>query len=653
MALRRSARSHCPRHALVYFSFAAACTRPCLLHGRASGGGRRLTDCALGISICRARSGQPATTTPDRPCLPLRALIRRRAVPGSRITYAFDGFCLDTSGHELSRDGVPITLEPKAFEVLTALLAHAGELMVRDALLDLVWGHRHVTPGVLSRCIAQLRRALGDDAEQPRYIQTVRALGYRFIAPVASDLPAAAGAASRQGATAAATATPVHAAANGPMKDRRAPPPAASVAILPFNDLSEAKDQDYFCDGLAEEILTALNRVPGLQVASRTSSFRFRDADADAREIGRVLNVAAIMEGSVRKAGERVRVTAQLIHAGNGYHLWSENFDRQLRDIFAIQEEIARSVVEALRVSLKPTVEIDFTRHAPRDMRAYDFYLRGRQLEGHAKRASWQQAPWMFQRAIEIDPDYAQAHAGLADALSELLLWRLAKREDVVDEAMAAARRALELAPELAECHVAHAHVLSLAGEHEAAVAAFERAIALNPQLYEAHYYYGRHCYARGRIDEAIDLLEAAHRTQPDEFQALVIAVGAAYGAGQAERATRLARLSLEAALRQLEIDPENVRAHYFAAGMHLRLGDIEAGRAHVDLALALGPEDYGTLYNTACFHALAGEPERALELMERAIRTGEGFRDWIENDADLASLHAFPQYQQLLARLE
>ncbi|HSM12109.1 MAG TPA: hypothetical protein VK827_11155, partial [Lysobacter sp.] len=204
------------------------------------------------------------------------------------------------------------------------------------------------------------------------------------------------------------------------------PPPIASVAILPFTDLSETGDQDYFCDGLAEEILSALTRVPGLQVASRTSSFRFRGGDTDPRDIGRALNVAAIMEGSVRKAGARVRVTAQLIDTGNGYHLWSETFDRALTDIFAIQEEIARSVVHALRASLKAEGRIELTRYAPRDMRAYDFYLRGRQLERHTTRLAWQNAPQMFRRAIALDPDYAQAHAGLADALIELLLWRLA-----------------------------------------------------------------------------------------------------------------------------------------------------------------------------------------------------------------------------------
>ena len=564
----------------------------------------------------------------------------------ARPTYAFGEFHLDTIAHELRRDGAGIALEPKAFEVLRELLAHPGVLLSRDELLDAVWGHRHVSPGVLSRSIAQLRRALGDDADHPRYIQTAHALGYRFIAPVEVE---------QSPSDALAAGNGVQPARRRPgtvTTETRAEPPAASVAILPFTDLSEATDQDYFCDGLAEEILSALTRIPGLRVASRTSSFRFRDADTDPRDIGRQLNVAAIMEGSVRKAGDRVRITAQLIDTGNGYHLWAENFDRGLKDIFAIQEEIARSVVHAMRVSLKTPAQIDLERYAPRDMRAYEFYLRGRQLEHHTTRSGWQHAPQMFRRAIELDPDYAQAHAGLADALTELMLWRLARPEDLLEQARAASQRALELAPELAEVQVAHAHVLSLAGEREAAAAAFERAIALNPQFYEAHYYYGRHCFTWGRLDRAIELLEAAHRTRPDEFQALALAAGMAFGAGEPERGQQLARATLEVALRQIEIDPENVRAYYFAAIMQLHLGDVEAGRSNVETALALRPDDYGTLYNAACFHALAGEPNRALDLLERSISTGEGFRDWIEHDADFENLRKLPRFHELLARL-
>lgn len=560
--------------------------------------------------------------------------------------HAFGEFQLDTAGHQLRRAGVAIALEPKAFDLLVQLVTCPGVLHGRDQLLDAVWGHRHVTPGVLSRSIAQLRRALGDTADHPRYIQTVHALGYRFMAPVEAieDPPPASPAGpaiGRDGSEiilAAADASP------------RAP--AASVAILPFKDLSAAKDQDYFCDGLAEEILTALSRVPGLQVASRTSSFRFRDSDADARDIGRTLNVAAIMEGGVRKADQRVRVTAQLVDAGNGYHLWSENFDRELKDIFAIQEEIARSVVQALRVSLTATARIDLQRYAPRDIRAYEFYLRGRQLERHTTRVAWQQAPQMFRLAIARDPDYAQAHAGLADALIELLLWRLARREDVLDEALAASRRAMALAPELAEAHIAHGHVLSLAGDNAAAADAFQRALGLDPHLYEAHYYYGRHCFVCGQVGRAIELLESAHATRPDEFQALALAAGMAFGTGHPDRGRDLARRALQAALRQIDIDPENVRAYYFAAIMQLHLGATEAGRSNVETALAMRPDDYGTLYNAACFHALAGEHERALDLLERAANTGEGFPDWIEQDSDFDSLRELPRYRALLARL-
>jgi adenylate cyclase len=429
--------------------------------------------------------------------------------------------------------------------------------------------------------------------------------------------------------------------------------PDASVAILPFADLSEAHDQDYFCDGLAEEILNALAKIRDLRVASRTSSFRFRGSDTDARDIGRALNVAAIMEGSVRKAGERVRVTAQLIDAANGYHLWSENFDRKLEDIFAIQEEIARSVARALRVSLKTADALDFERNAPRDVRAYDFYLRGRQLQALKSTFTWTAAPEMFRRAIALDPEYAQAHAGLADALVELLLWRLARPEDVLDEALAASRRALELAPDLAEAHVAHANTLHLSGSTAASEAAFAKAIALDPNLYEAHYYFARHLFASGQDARAVEEFEAAHRARPDEFQALTLAVMPALAIGDAARSEELARRALKLALAEAEMDPENGRARYLAAGLQLRLGDIEGGRRNVEAALRLRPEDFGTLYNAACFHALAGEPDRALDLLDRAIATGQGFRDWIEHDHDLASLRALPRFRQIMARFD
>jgi len=355
----------------------------------------------------------------------------------------------------------------------------------------------------------------------------------------------------------------------------------------------------------------------------------------------------------VRKAGERVRVTAQLIDAGNGYHLWSENFDRRLEDIFAIQEEIARNVVQALRLSMKTVEGLDFERNAPRDMRAYDFYLRGRQLQTKKATDTWLSAPEMFRRAIELDPDYAQAHAGLADAVVHLLLWRMARPEDVpLDEALAASRRALALAPDLAEAHVAQANILSLTGDNEAAVAAFETAIALNPRLYEAHYYLARHCFARGLYARALEEFEAAHQARPDEFQALGLGVTAADAVGDDARARAMAGRALKLALDEAVLDPGNGRARYLAAILQLRLGDVEGGRRNVEAALRLRPDEFGTLYNAACFYAMAGETDRALDLLDRAVTTGHGFRDWIEHDTDLEKLRALPRFHEIMSRL-
>ena len=432
-----------------------------------------------------------------------------------------------------------------------------------------------------------------------------------------------------------------------------APTPAdTSIAILPFADVSPARDQDWFCDGLAEEIIDALCCVRHLRVASRTASFRFRDGSVDPREIGRQLRVGAILEGSVRKSGERVRITAQLIDAASGFHLWSESYDRRVEDVFAIQSEIARKVSAALRVSLTGEVAARLERYAPRDMQAHEFYLRGRQLVGKITDAAWRQAPAMFRRAIERDPEYAAAHAGLADVLAQQLLWRFARAEDVLPEATRAAHRALELAPDLAEAHVALGHLRSLTGDNEGATRSFERALALNPELFEAYHHFARHCLSHGQYERAAELFRTAFSLRPDDSTVLAQAVAALDASGNKEVAEATAR-EAEAALRhQIELDPDNARAHYMLAGILARLGQREAGKVHVETALQLQPADYATFYNAACYYSLAGEVERAVDLLERACELGGGSRDWFEHDSDLNPLRDHPRFQRMIARL-
>jgi adenylate cyclase len=426
-------------------------------------------------------------------------------------------------------------------------------------------------------------------------------------------------------------------------------PHIASIAILPFSDLSQARDQDWFCDGLAEEIIDALCCVERLRVASRTASFRFRDGTVDPREIGRMLNVDTILEGSVRKAGDQLRITTQLINAEDGYHLWSETFDRRLEDVFAIQSEIARSVSQALKLSLTGPAADRSERYAPSNMEAYEYYLRGRQFAGAFTSVSLQHAPGMFRHAIELDPNYAQAHAGLADILTWLIQWRYVTTEDALPEAAAAARRALELAPDLAEAHVAMGNILSLQGDNDAAVASFERAVALNPNLPEAYHYFGRHCFAQGDYVRAAELLEAAYHLRPDEYSVLAIAVMAVDQSGEHERALELARQALAGLIHQAELEPENARVRYLAAGLYLRLGNKESGRPYVEAALRLRPDDFGTIYNAACYYSQAGDIERALDLLEQRPVSNLA---WIEHDPDMAPLRDHPRFKAILARL-
>ena len=464
----------------------------------------------------------------------------------------------------------------------------------------------------------------------------------RLVRTPAAAAEARSSVVERRASTLPALPTPVVA---GPMSG------IASVAIMPFDDLSQARDQDWFCDGLAEEIIDSLCCVRGLRVASRTASFRFRGGGTDPREIGRQLGVDAVLEGSVRKAGDRLRISAKLVDADSGYQRWGNAYERQLEDVFAIQADIARHVAEALKLNLAEPALARKQRHAPANMEAYEFYLRGRQAFHQLSETTGRHAAEMFRRAIELEPDYAPALAGLADALVLLMQWRFVARDEVLSEASAAAAKALDLAPDLAEAQVAQGNVRSLAGDDAGAVRAFEHAIALNPGLYEAWYFYGRHCFARGESARAAEYLQQAWRLRPDDSTVLALAVSAVEGSGDLEAVAVLARRALEGLRKQMLLEPENPRVRYMASGLLLRLGDRAGGLSLAEEALALRPDDFSVLYNVACTYTLAGDHEHALDLLERAIRRG-GFVEWMLHDPDIAALRDTPRFQAMMDKL-
>ena len=442
-------------------------------------------------------------------------------------------------------------------------------------------------------------------------------------------------------------ATPVAASLAPPAES-----PADSVAILPFADMSPARDQEYFCDGIAEEIINSLCCVRGLRVASRTSSFQFKGRASDVREIGRSLGVGAVLEGSVRKSGDRVRITAQLVSAADGYHLWSESYDRELQDVFAIQSDIAQRLARALRGALSARESALLERGGTRDPEAYDRYLRGQKwLREYSDGAAVAAIP-LFRGAIERDPRFAQAHAGLASALAVKGLWRIDMTDAETAEALAASARALELEPYIPEAHVARACVLSMQGRDAEAAQGFEEAIRLNPAAHLTYYLYGRHCFGAGQMEKAVEMYRAAIRLEPDDFQTQAMLEGPLQSLGRTEEAreaNRLAGLKIE---RRLQAKPDDVRALLLGAVQAAHAGNAERARLLGERAMVARPDDFSTAYNVACAHALLGEHDRALELLDRAVRHGRGNLAWIEHDTDLAALHGRPRFEAILARL-
>jgi len=428
--------------------------------------------------------------------------------------------------------------------------------------------------------------------------------------------------------------------------------PKASVAILAFADLSPGHDHDYFCDGIAEEIINALCCVRGLRVASRTSSFQYKGRAVDVREIAQALGVGAVVEGSVRKAGDRVRITAQLVNAADGYHLWSETFDRGLEDVFATQTEIAQKLVRALRLSLTAQENALLERGGTRNAAAYDLYLRGQALVREGGDTSLPQAAAIFERAVEADPQFAQAHAGLANALAYAAVWGLDVDAARIEQAMAASRRALELEPRLPEAYLAKGNLLFVQRKATEAFEAFEEAIRLNPASYDANYFYARDLFSAGRAEQALPYYRAAERLSPEEYQPPCMLAGALFSLGRQDEALAAATRALANIDAQLASRPDDERALQLGAVLSARVGQRDRALDYVGRALRLSPDGFATAYNVACAYAVLGMRDEALGSLDRAIRNGRGDLGWIEHDPDFDVLRVDPRFDAIVGRL-
>jgi len=432
-------------------------------------------------------------------------------------------------------------------------------------------------------------------------------------------------------------------------QDKAPPEPAdASIAVLPFVNIGGSSDDEYFSDGLSEELINLLVRLQALRVCSRTSSFALKGKDVDMPTIAEQLGVRHVLEGSVRRAGPRVRITAQLVDAVEDRHLWSKTFDRELQDIFAVQDEIAASLFAELKLTLTAD-ERQAIQSTTDSVEALDCYLQGRQLyhrPGHLEPAGEK-----FREAIRIDPNYALAWAGLTYVCVDTY-WYKDKDPAWLTRADEASRKAVELASHLAEPHGARGLYLRAAERFEEADAEFDRAIEINPRLFEPIHFQAQLARGLGDYERAARLFERAAEVRPEDYQALALAANMYEFIGDTDRARELAPEVIDRIKRALELNPKDSRAIVLASGAFYLLGDTDEALEWAARAQAVAPKANGVMYNSACLYARLGQTEKALDYIEKAIALGGRNKRNFDSDKDLDSLRDHPRFKALMDSL-
>ena len=520
-------------------------------------------------------------------------------MPRPRQSYRsarFGGLSLDLLAGELRKGIERVRLQDKPFQMLRLLLEHSGEVVTREELQKTLWPRGTVVEfdHSIATALKKLRQALGDDADHPRYIETLARRGYRWIAGVEWV-----------------------GLGEKPEISQGADETIDSIAVLPFANLDGDPGQEYFCEGLAEEILNALTRVPGFRVTARTSSFSFRDKEQDIRQIGQALNVKSILEGSVRHSGNRIRITVQLIHAGTGYHLWSETYDREMTGVFAVQEEIAQAIASLLKVKLGALPAGPLVRRGTENPDAYHACLEGRHYTLQLTASSMARGLACYERAIALDPNYAGAYAGLAEHHYILAFYLHARPREVLPAALAAAERALEIDP---CCGAAYSIRGALRAVYQydwtSAGEDCTRALELNPS--DAHAHYRRAgCYLRplGRLEESLAEITRAIELDPlwaftrsiEPYQLLLH--------GEKSQAVDRAR-------EIIELFPWYWLSYFTAAIVLGATGFRDEALSVLGRGLATDPENVYLLATLALNHGRRGDREQALRIQRNLEET-------------------------------
>jgi TolB-like protein len=513
------------------------------------------------------------------------------------VQYLFGDYALDPDRRELTRHAGAVAIGPKVFDLLLFLVQNRERVVSKDALLEAVWSGRIVSESTLTSHINAVRKAIGDNGEEQRLIRTVARKGFRFVGEVEEA----------DGLTAPSTKTSKSDETSAPALIL---PDSPSIAALPFQNWSGDPEQEYFADGVVEDIITALSRIRWLFVIARNSSFTYKGRAVDVKQVGRELGVRYVMEGSVRKAANRVRITGQLIDATTAAHLWADHFEGSLDDIFELQDQIAERVVGAIMPTLERAEIARAKREPTESLHAYDYYLRGMASFHQGTRESVSEALLLFYKAIELDPDFASAYAIAAwcHFWRKLHGWMDDRAQEVAEGARLA-QRAVELGKDDAVALARGGHALAhLAGDLDGGIALIERALMLNPNLATAWYLIGFLQIGRGEHDSAIERFARAMRLSP--------------------------------------LDPEMSRMQAGTAMAHLLAGRFDAASSWAEMAFRESASLLYAVVALAASHALTGRMDQAQRAMRHVRQINPTLRisnlaDWLPfyRTEDLATL--------------
>ena len=420
-----------------------------------------------------------------------------------------------------------------------------------------------------------------------------------------------------------------------------------SVAVLYFENLSGMKEDEYLRDGITEDITTELSKISGLKTFFRANILPYRDRSVTAGQVGQELGASYVLAGSLRRIGNRLRINAQLIDATNEFPLWSERYDREMEDVFAVQDEIAQKIAEALRIKLSPQEQEALAAKPTENPHAYDLYLRGRNYARRVGRQNLQVALQMYENAVALDPDFARAHAGVANVCAQYY-YHFEQQQQWIDRAIAAAQKASSYGKDAPEIKLAEAWIEVAEGRHDQGVSKVREAISRDPDIDGGYYLLGRALFLGKRYQEIVDMMEEALAHAGENYNTLMPIHNALGALGKKDALNNFLHREIAIYEGHVKKVPEDARARILLAQCYALQGRAEDGKREADMAMALRPDDTMVLYNVACLLCLLNKPKEALVTLRKAKETGYRTPAWVRQDPDLAILHGDPEFEEM-----